>query len=130
MPEQRDVSAAEVLRHGRTVSASKYVDIATFHDYTPPKPAMPNSLLARIGQAAALGKAFLVDEAGIDATTTGAACATLAGRDAAFTAKAKAARRAGDDGYLPWTFAPTPSATCSYDIAPGDPMLAGLTVAG
>jgi mannan endo-1,4-beta-mannosidase len=109
----------------RTVSASKYVDITTFHDYTAAKPAMPSTLLARIRLAAGLSKSFLFDEAGINGTTSGSGCASLANRAAAFVAKAKAAHKAGADGYVPWNFAPTPSATCSYDIAPGDPMLAG-----
>lgn len=113
----------------RTVTASKYVDIATFHDYTPAQPAMPSALLTRITQAAGLAKSFLVDEAGIDAATTGAGCDTLADRASAFAAKIKAARKAGADGYVPWNFTPAPSATCSYDIGPGDPTLAGLTTA-
>ena len=110
-----------------TLSASRYVDITTMHDYGDPSTAASAALLARLRQARALGKAFLVDEVGIEATTSGVGCMTLPQRAAAFVAKAKAARKAGADGYVPWNFGLAPAGDCSLTIAAGDPALADLS---
>ena len=110
-----------------TVSASRYVDITTMHDYGDATTAASAGLLNRLRQARTLGKAFLVDEVGIEATTSGAGCMTLPQRAAAFVAKAKAARNGGADGYVPWNFELAPAGDCSLAIAAGDPALPALS---
>jgi len=109
----------------RRINASPHVDIATLHDYGYPTIASTGGLLDRSAQAAALGKVFLVEESGIDASVSGVGCMTPAARATAFAAKERAARRVGADGYLPWMFGLAPSSSCSSGIAPGDPLLPG-----
>jgi len=109
-----------------TVNASPYVDVATYHDYGSPTIALPSSLATRAAEANSLGKAFLVEESGINGSTTGVGCATLDSRSAQFLAKMSAAQSAGSDGYLPWGWSAAASTSCGYGIAPGDPLLASL----
>jgi len=108
------------------INASKHVDITTLHDYGSPTVARTSGLVLRSAQARALGKAFVVEEAGIDASVSGVGCVTLARRATLFRAKARAARRVGADGYLPWMFASLPPASCETAIAPRDPTLAAI----
>lgn len=107
----------------RRINASPAVDVTTLHDYGYPTIAATGGLLERSAQATALGKLFLVEESGIDASLSGTGCMTLAARAKAFAAKTRAARRVGADGYLPWMFGLAPSASCSPGVAPGDPLL-------
>jgi mannan endo-1,4-beta-mannosidase len=107
----------------RRINASPLVDITTLHDYGYPTIAATGGLLERSAQATALDKVFLVEEAGIDASLSGAGCLTLAARADAFAAKERAARRVGADGYLPWMYGIAPSSSCSPGIASGDPLL-------
>lgn len=107
----------------RRINASPDVDITTLHDYGYPTIAATGGLLERSAQATALDKVFLVEEAGIDASLSGAGCVTLPVRAQAFAAKERAARRVGADGYLPWMFGLAPSSSCGPGIAPGDPLL-------
>ena len=107
----------------RRINASPDVDVTTLHDYGYPTIGATGGLLERSAQATALDKVFLVEEAGIDASLSGAGCATLPARARLFQAKEQAARRVGADGYLPWMFGLAPSTSCSPGIAPGDPLL-------
>ena len=107
------------------INASVAVDVTTLHDYGHQTVARTAGLVQRAAQARAVGKAFIVEEAGIDASLNGVGCLTLAARADAFRAKERAARRVGADGYLPWMFGLAPSSTCSSEIAPGDPLLPG-----
>jgi len=107
----------------RRINASRNVDITTLHDYGYPAIASTGGLLQRSAQATALDKVFVVEESGIDASVTGAGCATLAKRAKLFRAKEQAARQVGADGYLPWMFGIAPSQSCSPSIAATDPVL-------
>jgi len=109
-----------------TVNASAYVDIATYHDYGSPTVSLPTSLATRAAEANTLGKVFLVEESGINGSSTGVGCATLASRSTQFLAKMSAAKSVGTDAYLPWGWSAAASTSCGYGIAPGDPLLASL----
>lgn len=108
------------------ITASKFVDIATFHDYTSAAPALPDVLKSRAAETAALGKALLVEESGLYASASGTGCMTNAQRAHAFAAKSDAARAVGADGYLPWQWWPSQDPGCSLQIAPGDPTLSSF----
>ena len=108
------------------INASKNVDITTLHDYGSPSIARTGGLMKRAAQARVLGKSFLVEEAGIEASVAGVGCVTLARRARLFRTKARAARRVGADGYLPWMFASQPPGSCETAIAPGDPTLTAI----
>lgn len=109
-----------------TINASSNVDIATFHDYGSPTVALPSGVSSRASQANALGKVFLVEESGINGSTTGLGCPNLSDRASEFRAKLSAAQSVGSDGYLPWNWSAASSTTCGYGIAPGDPLMSSL----
>jgi mannan endo-1,4-beta-mannosidase len=109
-----------------TINASPSVDVATYHDYGSPAVALPTTLSSRAAQAAALGKVFLVEESGINASADGTGCPTPADRSTQFLAKMSAAKTVGADAYLPWNWAATPATTCAMTISPGDPLLTAL----
>lgn len=105
-----------------TINASPSVNVATYHDYGAPTTALPSQLSTRASQASALGKVFLVEEAGISGSTTGVGCPTLGARSNQFIAKINAAKSVGADAYLPWNWTELTSTSCSFTLAPGDPL--------
>ena len=105
-----------------TINASPSVDVATYHDYGSPTTPLPSPLSTRASQANALGKVFLVEEAGISGSTTGVGCSTLDGRASQYVDKINAAKSVGADAYLPWNWTELTSTTCSFTLAPGDPL--------
>ena len=109
-----------------TINASPSVEVATYHDYGAATVALPTDLSTRAAQASALGKVFLVEEAGIKASTSGVGCVTLADRSTQILAKMAAAKTVGSDGYLPWTWDATTPTNCAMTIAPGDPLLTAV----
>ncbi len=111
------------------VSASPGIDVLSYHDYYPGNEPMGgdrwNGLAVRLGLAAALGKPIIGGEVGLEAGS-GGGCLTVAERGGDDVAKAEAQLTAGSSGVLFWDWVPTATDTCSYDIAPDDPLLAAL----
>jgi mannan endo-1,4-beta-mannosidase len=111
------------------VSASPGIDVMSYHDYYPPNDPIGgdqwNGLAVRFAQAAVLGKPIIGGEVGIMAGV-GSGCLDDAQRAADDQAKLQAQMAAGASGLLMWNWEPTLAYSCSYDIAPGDPLLAML----
>lgn len=109
------------------VHASPGLDVATYHDYGADTTAMPgdavNGLATRLAQAAADGKPLIVEEAGVQSSTTGSGCVPQATRVADFRAKMDALFASGGAGYLVWNWDAAPSASCDWTVAPGDPLI-------
>jgi len=108
-----------------TVSASNGIDVLSYHDYWGTLPLggdQWNGIAVRIGQAATLNKPIISGEEGLKA---GAApgCLSNATRAMDFASKHQAQSLAGSSGFLLWNWVPTLSESCSYDAAPGDPVL-------
>lgn len=110
------------------VSASKGVDVLTYHDYGDDvQPPLPSDLVADLAMAAALGKPLLTEEAGMAGAPSSAACAhTLVGRATQVSANIAAQMAAGVAGYLSWDWTPQANSGCSLDIGPNDPLLTAL----
>lgn len=115
----------------RYLHQSRYIDVASYHDYGAEDAAMPgdevNGLARRITQARSLGKAIVVGEAGITGGSGVAGCRSLNSRAQAFNRKLRAAFDAGADGYLLWDVVARPEAGCRFDIAPNDPSIGILS---
>ncbi|MCU1592279.1 MAG: beta-mannosidase [Frankiales bacterium] len=114
-----------------TVHASRYVDVATVHDYGQDHVPVPgdqwNGMAVRISQARALGKPLITEEIGIEAgPATGTGCVSGAGRTALLTSKLRGQLAAGARGFLLWNYGPTANAGCTYDVLPTDPMMTVL----
>jgi len=108
------------------VSASAGIDVLSYHDYYAGVPMGGdrwNGLAVRFAQAASLGKPIIGGEVGEDAGS-GSGCSNLDKRASDFGAKLRAQMAAGSSGLLVWDWAPTPSAPCTTDISPGDPLMA------
>jgi hypothetical protein len=111
------------------VSASRGVDVLTYHDYGDDvQPPLPTDLKSAISVSKSLGKPLLTEEAGMSGAPTGSiGCAhTLSGRATQTVANLTAQVSAGVAGYLAWDWTPAPNAGCSLDIGPSDPMLTAL----
>ena len=81
-----------------------------------------NGMPLRLSQAAALGKPIIAGEAGLIAGTS-PGCMATTDRNSSFIAKMQAQTQAGSSGLLVWNWVPSLSNTCSYDVAPDDPLL-------
>lgn len=110
------------------VSASKGVDVLTYHDYGDDvQPPLPGDLTAAITASKALSKPLLTEEAGMSAGPSGAGCTrTFAGRATQVVTDLNAQVSAGVAGYLPWGWTPIANSGCSLDIGPTDPLLSAL----
>ena len=107
------------------VSASPGIDVLSYHDYWGPTPiggGQGNGMPLRLSQAAALGKPIIAGEAGLIAGTS-PGCMATTDRNSSFIAKMQAQTQAGSSGLLVWNWVPSLSNTCSYDVAPDDPLL-------
>jgi hypothetical protein len=111
------------------VSASPGVDVLSYHDYYDASDAIGgdqwNGLGVRLAQAAALDKPIIGGEAGIVAGA-GTGCLSPAQRGTDMSTKLEAQLQAGSSGVLVWNWVPTLTQPCSYDVAPGDPLLSAL----
>ncbi len=118
------------------VSASPGIDVLSYHDYYAPDVMLGgdqwNGIAVRLAQALQLDKPIIVGELGIEASASGAGCVTPASRAARFAAKVHAALAGGASAVLAWNYVPAPVIRgCTFDVAPGDPLLAELsTLAG
>jgi hypothetical protein len=108
------------------IHASRYVDVATFHDYNQDTSSVPTALRTRLAQATALNKPLISEEVGIKASTTATtACVSPGARATLLAHKLTAQLQAGSRGFLPWFYLPTTATGCRHDIPAGD---ASLTV--
>ncbi len=114
------------------VSASPGVDVLSYHDYYGPSEPVGgdqwNGLAVRFSQASAVGKPIIGGEAGIVAGS-GTGCLSGVERATDVSNKIQAQVEAGSSGVLVWNWVPTLTQACSYDVAPGDPVLTVLTTA-
>ncbi len=112
------------------VSASPGVDVLSYHDYygaaEPVGGDQWNGLAVRFSQAAAVGKPIIGGEAGIIAGS-GAGCESDTERATDVLNKVQSQMAAGSSGVLVWNWLPTLTQACSYDVAPGDPVLSVLS---
>jgi mannan endo-1,4-beta-mannosidase len=109
----------------RYVSASPGIDVLSYHDYYPGSPMggdQWNGLGVRFAQASALAKPIIGGEVGENAGN-GSACRGLDQRTSDLSTKAETQMRAGSSGLLVWDWLPAPSATCTTDTFPGDPLM-------
>ncbi len=107
------------------VSASPGIDVLSYHDYygqTPIGGDQWNGIALRLQQAAALGKPIIAGEVGLMAGVA-AGCRSNEARNRAFLGKESTQAQAGSSGFLVWNWVPSLSDTCSYDVAPTDPVL-------
>jgi hypothetical protein len=111
------------------VSASAGIDVLSYHDYYPATDPVGgdqwNGLSVRFAAAAALGKPIIGGESGIVAGS-GSGCLSDAQRAADLADKIDAQLQAGSSGVLVWDWVPVLTQSCSYDVAPGDPVLSVL----
>lgn len=111
------------------VSASPGIDVLSYHDYYVGSTLMGgdqwNGLGARFGQAAALDKPIVGGEMGIEGGR-GPGCMSLQKRSHEFTARLQTQLAAGSSGGFLWNWMPKRTARCSFDIAPGDPVLRAI----
>jgi endo-1,4-beta-mannosidase len=103
------------------------IDLCEFHDYGHPLSPLPgdqwNGFMVRVRQCNALNKPLFVGETGIKTSSIG----SLEARAKAFAAKFAAQFQAGVVGQLIWDWrdgAHGGSAQDSYEVGPGDPVLA------
>ncbi len=82
----------------RRVIASPGLDVTDYHDYSPIDTTLPSDLRRRVADASQLGKASMIDEAGVSGCGSGEA------RAAAFRRKMTAAFAVGITAYLPWYY--------------------------
>jgi mannan endo-1,4-beta-mannosidase len=111
------------------VSASKGVDVLTYHDYGDDvQPPLPADLTAAAAAGKSLGKPLITEEAGMSAAPSGSSgCTwTLAQRASRVVANITAQVSAGVAGYLAWDWTPAANTGCSLDIGPSDPLLTAL----
>ena len=110
------------------VSASKGVDVLTYHDYGDEvQPPLPTDLATAVTASKALGKPLVTEEAGMTAAPSGVTCSrTLAGRATQVVTDINAQVAAGVAGYLAWDWTPVANSGCSLDIGPNDPLLSAL----
>ena len=110
----------------RLVHSVPGVDLCEFHDYSFPNVAMVgdrwNGLAERIRQCRLLNKPLFVGESGIKLPEAGGSPTTRAEK---FAMKMEMEFRVGVVGYVAWAWQQTPS-PLTYDIGPGDPVLATL----
>jgi hypothetical protein len=109
------------------VAGSPGIDVLDYHDYGPRGEALPGNVIdglqTRIDQARRVGKPLVVAEVGQEAGS----CGSLQGRADDLTRKITAQREAGTAGALFWAYVPDPRlGECTFDIGPGDPLLAVL----
>jgi hypothetical protein len=112
----------------RLVHASRYIDVATYHDYGNDTLAVPgdqwNGLATRINQAAALAKPLITEEVGIlSSPNHDPGCVDPNTRAGLLTNKLNAQLAAGSRGFLPWFYVPTAQHGCLHDIGAADPMM-------
>ena len=108
------------------VSASPGINVLSYHDYygvTAMGGDQWNGLAVRFAQAASLKKPIIGGEVGVNAAANSAGCLSLAARNSALEAKAKAQIAAGSSALLLWNWVPTTNNPCNFDLGPGDPML-------
>jgi endo-1,4-beta-mannosidase len=98
-----------------------HIDVVEAHDYHHDEIAMPSLIAADLAVARALGKPFVVGEAGI-ALPTPASEADRHQRARRFEAKIRAALAAGASGYLVWSFYDLHRPTSGWDFASDDPL--------
>jgi hypothetical protein len=113
------------------VHASRFVDVATYHDYGSDNVPVPgdrwNGMAVRLRQAEALAKPLISEEVGIRSSPNqDPGCVDPARRTALLTSKLHGQLAAGSRGFLPWTYAPAAEAGCRHDIGASDPMLVVL----
>jgi len=109
------------------VYASPGTGVCEYHDYnhiTSPMPgSTSNGLQTRINQCRTLGKPIFVGETGINTQTAGG----YTQRASLFDAKFSAQFGAGVVGELIWSWHLTGAKYDSYEVGPGDPVLALLS---
>jgi mannan endo-1,4-beta-mannosidase len=107
-----------------TVYASPGNDVCEYHDYNHTTSPMPgdafNGLQTRIDQCRTLGKPIFVGETGINAQAAGG----YSQRASLFGDKFSAQFGAGVVGELIWSWHLTGARYDSYEVGPGDPVLA------
>ena len=111
------------------VSGSPGIDVLSYHDYYS-GPALIggdewNGIAMRFEQATALDKPIIAGEMGM-AAGPGAGCPPLGTRSKEITARVQAQMAAGSSGVLLWDWVPETTSSCTFDIAPGDPVLNAL----
>ena len=112
------------------IHASKYVDVATFHDYDRDTTAVPTAMQTRLTQTAALGKPLISEEVGIKAASgASSSCVSPAARATLIAHKLNGQLQAGSRGLLAWFYLPAMAPGCRHDIAAGDPSLTVLRTA-
>jgi mannan endo-1,4-beta-mannosidase len=107
------------------VSASPGIGVLSYHDYWGQAPIggdQWNGMAVRFHQAVSLGKPIIAGETGLMAGTA-PGCLSDAARNTLVAAKIRAQAQAGSSGLLMWDWVPQVSSACTYDIAPGDPLL-------
>lgn len=113
------------------LGSSPGIDVLSYHDYS--NAVMPgdqwNGLELHIRQAAALNKPLIVGESGMLAANS-AGCTSDTERAASLTAKIRGQLAAGVAAVLPWDWVPSLAGGCSYDVGPGDPLVASVVAAG
>jgi mannan endo-1,4-beta-mannosidase len=115
------------------VHASPGIDVASVHDYGFDDTPLPgdrwNGEKERLAQAADLGKPVILGEIGIKAAQAVSGCADPSQRAGKLLAKIRAAETAGFSGTAVWDWIPAGAhdSGCSYDVSPGDPLLAALS---
>jgi mannan endo-1,4-beta-mannosidase len=104
------------------------VDVCDWHDYGEPLVTLPQSLVDRINECSALGRATMVGEEGIGRSEVG----TLQDRADAFGAKLSRYFPAGIAGYLIWEWQQQTGCCGQWSVTTGDPVLPvlGTTSAG
>jgi hypothetical protein len=112
------------------VSTSPGIDVLSYHDYYDASVAVGgdqwNGLNVRFAQAAAVDKPIIGGEAGIEAGPADG-CLSDAVRASDMADKIQAQLQAGSSGVLVWDWVPTATQPCSYDVAPGDPLMSVLS---
>ena len=107
------------------VSSSPGIDVLSYHDYWGTAPIggdQWNGMAVRLHQSVAVGKPIIAGESGLNFGTA-PGCASDSTRNSDFLAKEQAQSQAGSSGLLIWNWVPSLSNSCSYDVAPTDPVL-------
>ena len=107
------------------VSSSPGINVLSYHDYWGTAPIggdQWNGMAVRLHQSIAVGKPIIAGESGL-ISGTAPGCTTDSTRDSDFLAKEQAQSQAGSSGLLIWNWVPSLSNSCSYDVAPADPVL-------
>jgi mannan endo-1,4-beta-mannosidase len=107
------------------VNASAAIDVTSYHDYGQDTTPIPSYLQESLNYSTGISKPLVVGEMGMNAQLNVTACAlTLANRANDISAKLSGQFAAAVSGITVWDWIPgSMGATCTYDIAAGDPAL-------